>query len=450
MRLLRRYWLEQAVTPSSDPHEEFGPGAQGSVGVARWQPQRRSAPGGWLRLLGVSLALATLVTRPSHAATEQAVLFINVNGSYNTDALNVFNTLTNAGARGTWVNLDKNAKASQVLATNSFDQIWIFDLSFGNDPYTNDWQSLAAWYNARPNLPIICDGRMLSSYWRSRWSTQGQALSANYYENLKARGGGLMLATDHSYGSPDIGSYALGINSVNAQIGLNPFTNQFSLASIPVDTNCPLMNTPNNLGSSLWDDSTPSRAPFGLQPNGKMLYTVAWHSGNQYTPGISTTIEKAGGYRVRIMSPLAGATVLSEQAITFSAAQSNGVAPFTYSWTSDKVGLLGTGSNLVHAGLSPGTHAITVTGVDGFNQIDTASVWLTVWDGKVYIDNTDPAVAIWWSSATGVTFQVQWTPEAEPTTWYNLGSPVAGNGTTNLIFDSTRDRTQKFYRVLTQ
>lgn len=206
------------------------------------------------------------------------------------------------------------------------------------------------------------------------------------------------------------------------------------------------MTFPNNMGTAVSDDSTTGQAPFGLQPNGRMLYTVAWHSGNRYTPGIATTIVKEQGYDVWITSPHADSTVVSGQVATFSVEESNGVPPFTFTWTSDRDGLLGTGSNLLYSGLSTGVHVITVTGIDAINQIDNDSVRLTVESSMLHIDL---AVELWWSSVSGQMYQLQWTSELEPTNWHNLGPAVEGNGTTNSAFDSIRNLSKRLYRVVT-
>jgi hypothetical protein len=266
---------------------------------------------------------------------------------------------------------------------------------------------------------------------------------------LKSRGGGLLLGTDHSFGGPLSDSYTLGINSVNVLIGLNQFFGQFGLGMthIAVDTNSPLMKSPNDLGSVLWADYTPGEVPFGLQPNGKMLNSLAWYLGNQETPGISTTIDKTNGYRVWITSPPSSSIYLSGQPITFSVDQTNGFPPYRYTWTSDKDGLLGTGTTLICSSLSTGAHAITVTGVDSVNQIDNDSIRLTVATTNL---NIAVAVEIWWPSVTGLVYQPQWSPEVEPRTWQDFGPPIAGNGTNISVFDSTRYTGRKFYRLLTQ
>ena len=65
-----------------------------------------------------------------------------------------------------------------------------------------------------------------------------------------------------------------------------------------------------------------------------------------------------------------------------------------------------------------------------------------------------PTVTIWtaveigWDSHTNRRYQVQWTYSLQSSNWFNLGSVVEGNGTTNCVFDTIRDVTSKFYRVL--
>jgi hypothetical protein len=60
------------------------------------------------------------------------------------------------------------------------------------------------------------------------------------------------------------------------------------------------MTTPNDLGSQLHNNSSPGRAPYGVQPNGRILYPVAWHHGDFNTPGITSTIPGTLGFQVVI------------------------------------------------------------------------------------------------------------------------------------------------------
>jgi hypothetical protein len=90
---------------------------------------------------------------------------------------------------------------------------------------------------------------------------------------------------------------------------------------------------------------------------------------------------------------------------------------------------------------------------DGGGNGDTDSV--AVLDAFDWTTNPPPpltaviyrAEEIGWASQTNLNYQVGWASILNSNQWFNLGSPVAGNGSTNYIFDSTRGNPTKFYRV---
>jgi hypothetical protein len=57
------------------------------------------------------------------------------------------------------------------------------------------------------------------------------------------------------------------------------------------------------------------------------------------------------------------------------------------------------------------------------------------------------AVEIDWASQLNAKYQVQYATAANTNAWFSLGGIVTGNGTTNVVFDSTRSNPQRFYRV---
>ncbi len=226
---------------------------------------------------------------PTHIPTASIgarVLLINVRGSplkHSDDAHNLYETLLLAGAEGTFVDLDQEGEVESLIRQNEFDQIWLFDLSSEDDHYPQDWEAIAQWYNLDAKREIICDGRILASYRAGGFENEGRRLTENYFQNLKIRGGGLLLGTDDD-------DYHSGIKSVNELIGLGPFTDVFNTSVMPIDKENPLMLIPNDMGESLINDSSPGRAPSGLQPNGRMLSVVGWHPGDPDVPGITSTI----------------------------------------------------------------------------------------------------------------------------------------------------------------
>jgi len=60
------------------------------------------------------------------------------------------------------------------------------------------------------------------------------------------------------------------------------------------------------------------------------------------------------------------------------------------------------------------------------------------------------AVEIEWSSTSGTTYQVQYSTNLVSTNWFDLGSTVLGDGSTNYVFDSTRGISERFYRVINE
>jgi hypothetical protein len=59
------------------------------------------------------------------------------------------------------------------------------------------------------------------------------------------------------------------------------------------------------------------------------------------------------------------------------------------------------------------------------------------------------AVEVNWQTQTNQVYQVQWAFEVDTNTWYDFGRPVIGEGTEVSVFDATRGRPRRFYRLLT-
>ncbi len=59
-----------------------------------------------------------------------------------------------------------------------------------------------------------------------------------------------------------------------------------------------------------------------------------------------------------------------------------------------------------------------------------------------------PAVELGFASASNALYQVRYSTNLSTTNWFDLGTPVTGNGQMNFLFDSTRGSPQKFYRVV--
>lgn len=162
----------------------------------------------------------------------------------------------------------------------NFDQVWVYDLFGGSNNNANqlaNYANIAAWYNGRApsDQNLIADGRIISSS-SAPWTPEPGWIQG-YAHSLDLRGGGLVLGTDHDF-------YVAGINTINAAIGINPFFGNVPVSEALVDQLSPLFVENGGAGTHpcagglcVYDNSSPSFAPTGLQPNGTVLTPVAYH-----------------------------------------------------------------------------------------------------------------------------------------------------------------------------
>jgi hypothetical protein len=97
---------------------------------------------------------------------------------------------------------------------------------------------------------------------------------------------------------------------------------------------------------------------------------------------------------------------------------------------------------------SSSTFTFAGTNLDGTFFIDDVSVTGTNTPPPQPSASIYTAVELDWMAISNATYQVQWSPDVASTNWTNLGLSVAGTGTSITIFDSTRNSSKKFYRVL--
>ena len=307
---------------------------------------------------------------------EHRVLFISVDGNYNTAADMFYQDLVDTGAIVTQVSLGSGTagNAASLLATSTYEQIWLVDFSSFSNTYNADWQAIAGWY--LDGMGIILDSRILSSFQlRPGYpfdALEGQNITENYYTNLKYNGGGLFLGTDQDV-------FQGGINSVNMGIGINSFYGYSSetIANTSTSQNLPLLTIPNDLGTQLMSHMTPGFAPYNVQPNGDILYPMA----NMSSIGqvvISTNILLADP-QITITSPVNNSEIWSNSIVSLET-QKNTNTVFEYVWSSDIDGLLGSGKNLQLPGytFSIGTHTISVDTIDGYGRTYNDTIQLIV------------------------------------------------------------------------
>ncbi len=334
-----------------------------------------------LLLLSLLLSFVALLQGSASHAADKRVLFVTISGGYNADGVNMFNEVSAVAGPGMATHVTLTTPGGQVvaaLAADTYEQIWIYDLSTGTDNYPNDYTAIANWYATGTPKEIICDSRWLSSFWAGRYTTEGRKLTQNYYQAFDlAPGGGILLATDHDAFS------TRGINSINSMIGLNGFSGNFPNQPFPLDSGHPLSTTPNVL-TSLFNDSSTGQAPFGLQPGGRTLQTLGYHSGNPLKPGISTTI--SGGnlnFEINLNGP-SGALCASTNLYTTSISSPADFGPYTYTWyfyrtgtpIADQLPVTGATSSTFSvntSGFASGPYVLRVVAVGAQNRADEAT-----------------------------------------------------------------------------
>jgi len=216
------------------------------------------------------------------------VLLVNMSGStYDTNARNIYKTLLQIDAQVIYINLNASDQEELLIKKltppNEYQQVWVYDTSMQDGKYLKAIESISTWFLAKQGRQIICDGRIRASFWSGNIQTIGKELVHNYYENLKIKAGGLLLATDQPEDQPDI-------NAICKQIKISDFGAMTTYDQVEIDSACCLMSYPNPLNGYLDSTDKASMVPTGKQSNGLHLYCVAWDPENCERCNISTTI----------------------------------------------------------------------------------------------------------------------------------------------------------------
>ncbi len=218
------------------------------------------------------------------SANAAAILFGRVaSSSYVADGQQLVDYLVTGGNTVDYVDLN----ATVISDFSLYSQVWVYDLVTGANQSSNqqtNYTNISNWYNGLTEQNLIADGRIISS--AALWTDRPNGLGSdgesewiqNYADLLHSQGGGLMLGTDHD-------AYHSGINSINQQININPFTGNYYTAPLEayVDPASPLFVSGLETCSfdptqhCINDNSSTGFAPTGLQANGQTLTPVAYH-----------------------------------------------------------------------------------------------------------------------------------------------------------------------------
>ena len=296
------------------------------------------------------------------------IAYINYSGYYQWGT-ELKNRVAEAGGIVTYLFNPADGAVKAALAATAYQQLWFFDLDSSATVRPQDAQAMADFHDALPVRNIVLDGRITGDLWHPPASKK---LIQNYYVNLKERGGGAVYMSDHN----DYCNYMF--NNVMAKIGYNACFGNFG-GGLPYDSGNQLLKYPNKI-TMLYNDSSTGAVPYGPQPNGEILYSLAWYGGNPDTPAITTTIEGEVGFHVDITAPAPMKAVLPGEPLTLGAVQAGGTEPVAYTWVSDKDGQLGTGNPLDASLQTPGFHTISVYAQDASNRADTDAVVVSCMD----------------------------------------------------------------------
>ncbi len=354
-----------------------------------------------LRLLAPIIPLLLSSTLSAPAAAEylgnpQKIVLVNITGNYESNIATLYAGMQNLVGPLDTVDFYgiSSLEALPADALTGADQVWVTDLSSGTDisaTHLAAYTAIASWYDDSRH-EIIADSRFQGSLWLS---SQGNTLYGNlgrpnlqlfenYFVNLRTRGGGIVLLTDHAT------AFTRGINSVNAAIGINDFTSFWysppytatadatsSLIGFPVDASIDLLA---DGGSYLYADSSVSSVPYNTQPGGQILYPLAWVGTDTSFPVISTTIRGTTGLTASVVEADTNDIVITYAndgvVLTASATGENITA---YAWSDIDGNSLGTQATVTLPSLSDGETIIRLqlTGDSGM----VAEAWVSVYSG---------------------------------------------------------------------
>ena len=180
---------------------------------------------------------------------------------------------------------------AQYLASDNFDQIYLWDLAtFPANANAADKAALAAWWNAAPGRQnIVLDSRAGGLLVENDASEQ--AFTRNVYSNFAARSGGLWVgAAPGPQGFATANAY---LGALNFPLFSGAF---FDFVDIQAVTSEPLLTTPNPIDVAGLRWRVPGFGDFGrsVAPTGPGLVTVVRDI--HENPLITTNIPEPPGF----------------------------------------------------------------------------------------------------------------------------------------------------------
>jgi len=195
-------------------------------------------------------------------------------------------TLEAAGHTATIANSTIGGSLATALASGSYDQVYLWDLS--STLYLNgaDTTALAGFWSTHRGL--VVDSRSYGYFFQGTDPSE-QALLQNVAANFVLAGGGVWVGSDHN---PD---WTMNANAFLGAIGVNPILGSYSDAVNFADPSSVLLAgvTPTDLWGG---GASVGSVPLGLQPNGIEMYRHFGHTrpDGSLLPYISASFPLAG------------------------------------------------------------------------------------------------------------------------------------------------------------
>lgn len=260
-----------------------------------------------------------------------------------------------------------------------FDQIWLYDVSEGDDAALNqeDLTAISEWFEPRLSAgtaTTIFDGRIWESFRGTRGDVEGRNLVENYYRSLNIEGGGLVLT---------VGSQAhidSGANDLASMLGFGRFQYQSDSEQLLYNNlGSELVRVPNQIPQG-WNSPSAARVPDGPQANGLFLRSVGFHDSEHTVPAISTSFQSVFSVSLRD-APTSGHLCSDDPRPRVYAEPEGATQLVRYRWTSSLDGLLSE-SHLLRLDtlppLSVGVHQIEVRAEDYGGRVATAGFVVAV------------------------------------------------------------------------
>lgn len=195
-------------------------------------------------------------------------------------------SLTAAGHTVTVLDTTTGGALATALGANSYDQVFLFDLTSSLYLNAADNVALGSFWNAHKGL--VVDTRSYGYHFQGDNPSE-VALLQNVAENLDLSGGGVWVGTDHNP------TWTQNANPFLAEIGINEITGSFSDPVNFADPTSVLLS--GVIPTDLWGGgASVGQAPIGIQPNGTEMFIHFGHTraDGSILPYISASFDLQG------------------------------------------------------------------------------------------------------------------------------------------------------------